>query len=487
MPMHIMKRINQALRLVSTPSVVYAGGSGIFAVARFLRDVIVAGIVGPVGMGLWGSLNIYRQFAAFSDLGALNGLNRLLPHLVAKNEITTARRLMALAWWAAMLLSVISSLFLVMALFDTVKGAGWFLGAVTLILLLFIEKQYKYCAVVCYAYRQVAVVGVAMGLWGVIELVLAITLSLKFGLAGFYAAMIIGLAVATAVLWSRQPLRAATTPDLSLGPELSRISATLLAFGLFSVAAAGVDRMSIVITIGAGSVLGLYHTANAVASGAALLPLTVQALINPVLSRCGEDDHALIRPFLGQPFLVVVSSAVVTAGVIAIVTIFLFNTYLLKFKAALDIIPVLLLTQVLLAAAGYLDAVAVVAGVGPRVLKWKILLLLLCAGGMIGGLHLRPSLYFVSILMLILAMALAIVSAIAICGKISADLRSIMRRLTVYSLYCLPALLLPVVHRFQIPPYWMILGITIAVIPLLYPLQVVIQFFRERHTGPLLY
>ena len=101
------------------------------------RGVAAAAALGPAGFGAWNALNLILDYGAYASLGAIQGLDLVLPAAAARGETESARRAMRGAWWITLAgaLTFAAGVVFLLANGQWVVSSGWGWGAPALMLL----------------------------------------------------------------------------------------------------------------------------------------------------------------------------------------------------------------------------------------------------------------------------------------------------------------------------------------------------------------
>src|SRR5438552_12378055 len=92
-----------------------------------MRGVAAAAALGRAGLGARNALNLILDYGAYASVGAIQGLDLMLPPAVARGETGRARRAMRGAWWITVSGAIAFAL-LVTVLLATgtwVEHSGW--------------------------------------------------------------------------------------------------------------------------------------------------------------------------------------------------------------------------------------------------------------------------------------------------------------------------------------------------------------------------
>lgn len=237
-----------------------------FAGARFARELVIARLLGPSGMGYWSGINIYRQYGAFSDVGFTYGLNRVLALYVHRGDESRARQAMGLTIAVSMGASLLFTLGATVVFFANGGGRDrlMVLALATVLVYMLVEKAYLYRCSVLRSHQHVGEASSYTALLGILELGFAIVMTVVFGIAGLLVSAVVAIVVTLATMWavSPSPLKPRFDFDRSVLKELGGASLLLSLFGLLGIASQNVDRIAVLSIAGAGEKLGVYSFAS---------------------------------------------------------------------------------------------------------------------------------------------------------------------------------------------------------------------------------
>ncbi len=403
----------------STPreALEYGVGYALFAAGRLVRDLVVAGLLGPATFGVWGALSLYRQYANYSDFGFTNGLGRLLPRLLAADQYKQARQAMSAAWVMAVsgtALCTLATAFCLLVSGPWFGSIPWcFLIAVAA--LTFLDKQYMYSSVVFRSLSRVGESGMWMGCLGSLELVLGAVMTRQFGLCGLLLSVLVALLITNICMTIRQPLRGVLPGDISSLRHLVTPSLILMGLGLGTIAIHNVDRVAILYSRGSGAELGQYQVAATLSLVVSQLPYLMMTAVAPKLFRFDCETRAELRRYLLPLTALAAISAVSVALLAAIVLPDILRWALPKYFLAAGLVSVLMAAEVCFALAMVADSVLVAAGRGGISLLARALTIISGAAGSIWALSGGHGLTGVAY-----AMLAAQAAGIAVLGTVAA-------------------------------------------------------------------
>lgn len=329
----------------------YGVGYTVFTACRLLRDMMFAYLLGPEALGVWAALSIYRQYAAYSDVGLTNGLRRVLPKLLENHHDADARSTAGLAWTGAMVTTTLfAAVILAIAVLrsDATRPAFWS-GIIALITMMYLDKHYMYLCVLFQSTRRVAESGIWMGALGATELVIGAVLTYQFGIYGLYASLCVSaIVVCGGMMWQR-PFPSTLRFQPRLLSSLGVASLTLMGFGLVNVSAHNIDRVAILFKLGEGAELSHYHMAALIGIMVSQAPSVLLAVWVPEIFRFGCEDLLNLRRFFLLPSALIATLGACAGALLWLCSPWVFHTFLPAYWPATAVLSWLVLGEVFFA------------------------------------------------------------------------------------------------------------------------------------------
>jgi len=166
---------------------------------------------------------------------------------------------------------------------------------------MFLEKHYLYNLVTFRSSGRIGESGIWMGLLSTLELVFGLLLTPKYGLYGFYFALVLSSTITVGIMFVRQPLRCLFHFDKTMFKALAVTAFIMMGFGLTTIAVHNVDRVAILYFKGSGADLGQYHIASTISMLVSYLPSILLSVLLPNIFRFGSDGHLELRRYLLLP------------------------------------------------------------------------------------------------------------------------------------------------------------------------------------------
>jgi O-antigen/teichoic acid export membrane protein len=282
----------------------FAGSQYFLRVAGLLKGFIVARVLGPAGNGLWQHFVIISEYAQYSQLGALQGLNKVLGHRVGRGDDASAEAARRTGTGAVMVGAIALWIALcgwVALRWDHLDPADrW--GLPLLGLVAVAEQASFVTMTILRAHSRIGVISAAETGFAVCNLVVSIALLLRWGAAG----LLIGWLVSrTATAWwmirrGGYGFRPALVPA-----ELRELLWTGLPIYLFQLTRVGIRNIDRVLvdSVLDRSMLGIYGLAVTIAGLVRYVADAVGFVVYPLFLRSyGETgDPRAGRDLLTRP------------------------------------------------------------------------------------------------------------------------------------------------------------------------------------------
>jgi O-antigen/teichoic acid export membrane protein len=248
-----------------------------------LRGLVAAASMGPVAFGAWNALTLILDYGSYASLGAILGLDLVLPAAVVREEAAVARTTMASAWSITLIGGVLFALAVIVHLASgswlTLTGWGW--GAPLLMLAaVFVQLAIQYHVSALRAQREFGVVSVALTLQAVVGGGLGIAVVGRAGVWGLLWSWLAG--GVCAVLWMRRnPRRPPLRPEYAdRGAKLALIGLPMFAVFALALVIRSFDRIAMV-RYGGNDALGVYSIGLIVAGMVFYVPEAAAAVLFP--------------------------------------------------------------------------------------------------------------------------------------------------------------------------------------------------------------
>ena len=282
----------------------FAGSQYVLRFATLVKGFVVARILGPEGNGLWQHFIIISEYAQYSHLGALPGLNKLLGRRIGEGDeagaVAARDTGVAAVTGSALVLWVGLIAFVIAKGSDLAPHDRWGLPIVGLIVLLE-QVNFTYQALLR-AYSRIRFISVVSTVFAFVNLVVSLALLPQFKVIG----LLIGWAVTrfATTMWlirrSGYPFRPVI--DRACLRILMTTGLPIFFFHLTRVGLRNIDRV-LVDSVLDKSQLGIYGIAVTLAGLIRYVADAIGFVIYPLfLRRFGETadpralEHHLVRP-----------------------------------------------------------------------------------------------------------------------------------------------------------------------------------------------
>lgn len=251
--------------------------------SRLAVSLVAAAQVGPLVWGSWNLLNLIIRYGSLTHLGATNGLNRQYALETGRGNDKEAERLRE-ASFGALIMSLFIAGGIVLAMSFGFAQSDIGLNIIFTLFLLLCHQLYSYVLAVHKSRIEFGAVS-KMQLYNAFTLpIVAVPLTLLYGLPGYILGQAATYLVLVAVAWRADPGMFTFRIDWPRIGRLIRIGFPIMLVGVLFVLFSTVDRWVISSMISV-TALGHYSLAIMALGAVALLPLTVAQQYYPRMAR----------------------------------------------------------------------------------------------------------------------------------------------------------------------------------------------------------
>ena len=307
-----------------------------------VRSLIIPRFLGPLAYGIWKSLGLVQSYTQFADLGALAALKRQVPFYRGRNDDKSMAEARDVAFFVNHVAVAIAAAAMMMASFFVIDpGAA---RAMRLfVLLLYANHVHSFMEQFLYARKEFVYASKINLALAIVEGVLAILGTVRFGLDGLIVGTFIAYAAAalTQLWWISFDIgfafRWPTYVDLVKVGFPSHINGML--YTLFM----SVDRMLILPFLGLEAV-GLYGLGMTINEYLFQFSYALGNVIAPrVVERWSESESMeAIRPLVERPTLAIAMATPMILGAVYFAAGIAVETLLTSFRGALLALQILL-------------------------------------------------------------------------------------------------------------------------------------------------
>jgi O-antigen/teichoic acid export membrane protein len=319
-------------------------------IVAMARSFILARTMGPGDYGWVATLNLVLTYTELTHLGISPGLQRQLLYYRGKNRLDLERPLIGTAMlsWLAVA-GPVAALFVISPAVVIDVPAGGVTGAARLLgVIIALQAATLFLTVILTVNKQFIELSRVVLLRTAVELLLGVTLGLKFGVIGVFAGFLIAWTAAlgwSLVITGFRPFLAF---DEGLWIELLRIGfpISVSVFGWTLIRS--LDRVFIVRDLTAHD-MGLYSLGAMVASLLYMVPMTLAGVVVPHITEAfakHEQDESMLAPFLEGPTIGIAYGGVILAGFTCVAAYWVTPVLLPAYTAGLPALSILAITAV---------------------------------------------------------------------------------------------------------------------------------------------
>lgn len=282
--------------------------------ARFMKNFLLARLLGPQLFGLWNGLQILLVYGVNAHLGVLNAMNREVPLRRGRGQSAAipalARVSLTFTMIATLALAVVLVLISISPLVDGLEAVALRLLAAVLLA----QQLYQFFQFWLRADDQFALLSRTLVVSAVIELAVTVAWVYSAGFLGIFYGFLAGALVAVVLcLRAVNPAFWRLAFDFKLIPQLVRLGFPMMIVGLSYSLMTTLDRVLIINFLGTEQ-LGYYALGPLVLAALTYVPATINQVIYPKLGeRYGATGEA--RSVAGY----VIRPTVITAYLMALV------------------------------------------------------------------------------------------------------------------------------------------------------------------------
>ncbi|TMQ72677.1 MAG: hypothetical protein E6K80_02130 [Candidatus Eisenbacteria bacterium] len=267
-----------------------AGSQYLARAMVLMRGVAAAAALGPAGLGAWNALNLILDYGAYASVGAIQGLDLMLPPAVARGETERARRAMRGAWWITVSGAIAFAL-LVTALLATgtwVEHSGWGWKAPALMLAaVALQLAILYHVAALKAHGAFPFISVGLSLQAILGAGVGIAAVWRVGVWGLLWGWLIG--GVCAIAWMRRsPHRPPLVPgDRAEGWAVATRGLPIFAFTCLTLMIRSLDRIALARRAD-NHALGVYSLGLTATAMVFYLPEAASAVLFPRIAAAAQ-------------------------------------------------------------------------------------------------------------------------------------------------------------------------------------------------------
>jgi len=261
----------------------YATSTAFMQASKLVTALVVAGLLGPEGMGWWNTLQPIIIYGVMLQFGLLNGMGRNMPYFRGQGNEQRERHIGRVGAGAALLSGILAASLVYSASFfvslDIVKSALRLLA-----LAVFSQQLYGYANVLLIASMRYDLVSLLQFAFGLLVPLLSLPFASRWGLNGYISALTVANVLAAIVALWLAPHNIVPKFDWAETKQLVRIGFPIMIGGALYDLLRTVDRWVILIFLGPVAV-GQYTLTILSMQAIILLPSMINAQFYPRMAQ----------------------------------------------------------------------------------------------------------------------------------------------------------------------------------------------------------
>ena len=388
----------------------YGGVTYIQQFAQFAYGIIVKGILGPVYVGLWSMLNVLLSYLSISQLGTMDAGGKIVPYLMTKGATEEAKKHRSTMAAFSTFLAFVCSLGLLLYLFLNIKSfKPEYKYGLLLIIVLFPLWQFNNAQINLYRYaKRFVLLSKILLIDTLLNIIVGLYLIWKFKIYGQYILFAIVLIVKCVLYWllaKEDILRIKIKLHWPSLKNLLKNGLPLQTSGISSILLSSVDLIIIAKFLGLEAV-GYYSLALTVKNYIYKTPNSFSVVMFPRFQeRFAEsnDNPKALYSYIEKPILGLVSFYLpIAIGGSFFLVSFIVRQFLTSFMPTLNFLLIFLAGIFFLSLDHMPGQFLITVGK-----LWQRVILGLISSAILISLTLASSLFFKSLVPIVIAISLS--------------------------------------------------------------------------------
>ena len=295
----------------------FLSGSSVLAQAmRFVKNFILAGMLGPSSFGLWNGLQVFLIYGTNTHLGTLHSMSREIPLRRGSGEKDQIPALASAGFTVTLLASLVGGIIITLASWWLTMGETDFIPALLLFPVLVSQQLYVFYQFLLRAEDEFVALSNILSLASILELVASVGIVFLVGFNGVFFGLIfsqsIGI-IAALVYKRRLPLKLTIDRAIIRNLVVTGFPIMLTVLGYFVLTT--IDRLMIIRIAGSES-LGYYALGSLAITALSYVPLAVNQVMYPKFAeRFGiTGDPQALSGYIRVPTLITAHAMGFVAG-----------------------------------------------------------------------------------------------------------------------------------------------------------------------------
>ena len=273
--------------------------------ARFLKNFILAGLLGPVYFGLWNGLQVFLIYGTNAHLGVLHAMAREIPMSRGAGMDEKIPTLASTGLTVSLLTSIAAAVLITAAVLLSMGAQAELLTILLLLPVLISQQVFLFYQFLLRADDEFGSLSRVLAITAVLELLVSLAFVYLFGFNGVLLGLIAGQGIGILIAFvSKRRVRLRFEIDYTMMRSLLQtgfpIMLTVLGYYLLTT----IDRL-LIITIAGSETLGYYALGSLAITALAYVPITINQVMYPKFAeRFGStQDPAALSGYLRIPTL----------------------------------------------------------------------------------------------------------------------------------------------------------------------------------------
>ncbi|MBF0232791.1 MAG: lipopolysaccharide biosynthesis protein [Desulfamplus sp.] len=346
----------------------------------FLRDLMLAGFLGPISYGVWIQMVVIFNYALHLPLGFQHAMSRDVPYFLGRKEYTQVATIEDIVFIVTLSTSILAcfSVFLAYIVFDY-HILGLSLLALLIVFAVIIAQQVNsFFSILLRAHQKFYVFSIGFVMIALLSLVLSVFFARNFGAIGAAAALGMAFIIVTIFWISYSPYKPTSIKINFVDfKKITRLAIPLFMIGLSGLLITSIDRLIIIFFYDKVHI-GYYGLAFMVNQSIFLITMPIMQAIHPrMMQSYGKHGNPKkikhYLSFLTQAMGVGVAFLI---GIIYLIIDKIIIFFLPEFEPAIKIIQIILLGSSLAVLSSGANAFSVAINKQTQVLLIQVMVIL---------------------------------------------------------------------------------------------------------------
>ncbi len=268
----------------------------------FVRDVVLAGLLGPGGYGVWTQIVVILNYALHLPLGFQHVMSREVPYFLGQNNPKRATLIQDLAFIVILSTALLAGMGVLLAhwWFDYQLFGLSLAGLLVVVGVIIAQQINVFYSIILRAWQQFHVFSIGFLLVALLSLLLGAGFAMLWGSVGMALAQGVALLLVTGFWLARTSYRPGWLEvDFQEFKRLTAIAAPLFVIGIIGLMIVSIDRL-IMMFFYSEEQIGYYGLAFIANQSIFLIVTPIVQALNPRLMQAYGQHHdpSRLKPYL---------------------------------------------------------------------------------------------------------------------------------------------------------------------------------------------